>query len=137
MKVAEGTFDLEALPANGFPMGPARDERHVTAGRGHTRAEITSDGTRSHDREPHRAPSADLGFASLNARLLEDRDACDSGKPYRRRAHAQRRPDMLVSSYWSAEANESANVGQNGQSRNDCRELAGPLRKGARHAAAR
>jgi hypothetical protein len=53
MKVAEGAFYLEAIPANGFAMRAARNERDVIASRGHAPTEITSNGTRCHDRGPH------------------------------------------------------------------------------------
>jgi hypothetical protein len=56
MKVAEGAFYLEAVPANGIAMRAARHERHIMSSRGHPAAEITSHGTRCHDRNPHLAP---------------------------------------------------------------------------------
>jgi hypothetical protein len=49
-------FYLEAVPANGIAMRAARHERHIMSSRGHPAAEITSHGTRCHDRNPHLAP---------------------------------------------------------------------------------
>jgi hypothetical protein len=45
-------------------MRAARNERHIVSSRGHPSAEITSDGTRCHNRDPHAAPSAGQGIAS-------------------------------------------------------------------------
>jgi hypothetical protein len=50
MKVAESAFYLEAVPANCIAMCAARNERHIVSGCGHPSAEITSHGTRCHDR---------------------------------------------------------------------------------------
>src|SRR5262249_49131711 len=62
MKVAESAFYLEAVPANGIAMRAARNERYVIARRGHSPAEITSHGTRCHDRHPHVTLSARKTF---------------------------------------------------------------------------
>src|SRR5262249_34259568 len=64
MKVAEGTFYLEAIPANGVAVRAARNERNVIASRSHAPTEITSNRTRCHDRGPHLALSAGKVFAS-------------------------------------------------------------------------
>jgi hypothetical protein len=45
-------------------MRAARNERHIVSGRGHPGAEIASDGTRCHDRDPHVASSAGKVFTS-------------------------------------------------------------------------
>src|SRR5215813_11061975 len=58
MKVAEGACYFETVAANGVAMRAACNESHVIARRGHPPAEITSDGARCHDRDPHLALSA-------------------------------------------------------------------------------
>jgi hypothetical protein len=55
MKVAEGALYLEAVPANGLAMRAARNECDVIASRSHAPTEVTSNGTRCHDRCPHLA----------------------------------------------------------------------------------
>jgi hypothetical protein len=64
MTVAEGALYFESIPANGIAMRAARNERHIVSSRGHPPAEIASDGTRCHDRDPHLAPSAPNVLAS-------------------------------------------------------------------------
>ena len=56
MKVAKGTLYLEAILANCIAMRAARNERYIMSSRGHPPAEITSHGTRCHDRNPQLAP---------------------------------------------------------------------------------
>ena len=63
MKVAKRALYAQAIAANRITMRATRDEDHVVSGRGHSPAEITSDGTRRHDRHPHAAPSAAKVFA--------------------------------------------------------------------------
>jgi hypothetical protein len=63
MKVAEGALYAQAIAANRIAMRATRNEGHVVSGRGHSPAEITSDGARRHDRHPHAAPSAAKIFA--------------------------------------------------------------------------
>jgi hypothetical protein len=53
VKVTKGTLYLEAIPANGIAMRAAGTERHIVSSRRHPPAEVTSDGTRRHDRDPH------------------------------------------------------------------------------------
>jgi hypothetical protein len=62
MKVAESAFYLEAIPANCIAMCAARNEHHIVSSCGHPSAEITSHGTRRHDRYPHVTPSASKTF---------------------------------------------------------------------------
>jgi predicted subunit of tRNA(5-methylaminomethyl-2-thiouridylate) methyltransferase len=71
MQVAVGALYLEAMPSNGITMRAARNERHVVPSRGHPPAEIASDGTRRHDRDPHVATSAEQGITSLKTGTLE------------------------------------------------------------------
>src|SRR5262249_36386982 len=71
MKVAEGAFYFETVAANGVAMRAARNERHVVARRGHPPAEITSHGTRCHDRDPHLAFSASKAFVCPKTSTLE------------------------------------------------------------------
>src|SRR5215470_7566580 len=71
MKVAEGAFYFETVAANGVAMRAARNERHVVARRGHPPAEITSHGTRCHDRDPHLALSASKTFVCPKTSTLE------------------------------------------------------------------
>src|SRR5215472_5570098 len=71
MKVAEGAFYFETVAANGVAMRAARNERHVVARRGHPPAEITSHGTRCHDRDPHPALSASKTFVCPKTSTLE------------------------------------------------------------------
>src|SRR6516164_6254163 len=71
MKVAEGAFYFETVAANGVAMRAARNERHVVARRGHPPAEITSDGARCHDRDPHRARSASKTLVCPKTSTLE------------------------------------------------------------------
>src|SRR6516165_2551910 len=56
MKVAKGTLYLKAILANCIAMRAARNERYIMSSRGHPPAEITSHGTRCHDRNPQLAP---------------------------------------------------------------------------------
>src|SRR5499427_833400 len=63
MKVAKRALYAQAIAANGIAMRATRNEGHVVSGRGHSPAEITSDGARRHDRHPHAAPSAAKVFA--------------------------------------------------------------------------
>src|SRR5262249_47401825 len=56
LKVAGGTLYLGAVAANGSARRAAAHERTIMPGRGHPPAEITSHGTRCHDRDPHLAP---------------------------------------------------------------------------------
>src|SRR6516162_5061414 len=71
MKAAEGAFYFETVAANGVAMRAARNERHVVARRGHPPAEITSHGTRCHDRDPHLALSASKTFVCPKTSTLE------------------------------------------------------------------
>src|SRR5215472_10984779 len=64
MNVAEGALYLEAILANCTAVRSARHEGHVMSSRGYPAAEITSHGTRCHDRDPHLAPSAGKIFVS-------------------------------------------------------------------------
>jgi hypothetical protein len=63
MQVTVDAFNSEAVPANGIAMRAARDKRHIVSGGGHTRAEITSDGTCCHNGHPHVAPPVLERFA--------------------------------------------------------------------------
>src|SRR5215469_3224426 len=56
MKAAKGTLYLEAILANCIAMRAPRNERYIMCSRGHPPAEITSHGTRCHDRNPQLAP---------------------------------------------------------------------------------
>src|SRR5262245_15928485 len=62
MKVAEIAFYLEPVPANCIAMSAAGNEQHIVSSCGHPPAEITSHGTRRHDRHPHVTPSANKTF---------------------------------------------------------------------------
>ena len=59
MQVAERALDLEAVAADGVAMRAAREERDLVTGRRQPRAEITADGARRHDRDPHVVPPQD------------------------------------------------------------------------------
>src|SRR5215813_6555674 len=71
MKVAEGACYFETVAANGVAMRAACNESHVIARRGHPPAEITSDGARCHDRDPHLALSASKTIICPKTSTLE------------------------------------------------------------------
>jgi hypothetical protein len=67
MKVAEGALYRKTIPADGFAMCAARNERHIMSSRGYPCAEITSHGTGCHDSDPHVIPPQVEVFASLKS----------------------------------------------------------------------
>src|SRR5262249_58561206 len=64
-------FCWEPVGGMGVAMRAARNNRHVFARRGHPPAEITSHGTRCHDRDPHLALSASKTFVCPKTSTLE------------------------------------------------------------------
>jgi hypothetical protein len=67
MKVAEGALYRKTIPADGFAMCAARNERHIMSSRGYSRTEITSHGTGCHDSDPHVIPLQIEVLASLKS----------------------------------------------------------------------
>jgi hypothetical protein len=67
MKVAESALYRKTIPADGFAMCAARNERHIMSSRGYSRAKITSHGTSCHDGDPHITPPQVEVFASLKS----------------------------------------------------------------------
>src|SRR5437016_4863683 len=103
------------------------------------RCQSTSNPSSSAAKPGGRCQTARTSWPSLRAT-----QATKAERPLQFEANSEpdqpaRRPrNMVVSPNWSAEANgERANAGQTGQPRNDYRELAGAVRKGARHAGSR
>src|SRR5262249_57095422 len=69
--VGGGVFFLEPGAENGAATRAARNEPPVIPRRGHPPAEITSHGTRCHDRDPHLALSASKTFICPKTSTLE------------------------------------------------------------------
>ena len=67
VQVAERTFDLQPVPADGIEMCAASKERHVVAGRRHPAAEVAADGPCRHHCNAHARNFSQLPTSRISA----------------------------------------------------------------------